>query len=240
MIQTIIVTQLSTKLVIRQITQVITKQVEYPVTLTPESTLPLAQISETTNPQTTPEIHAPVQVIILAHSDCYYGPSDGYLYKYSVFTGDAMEAIGRNPDGTWLDVQPIGGWNPCWIRSTSEGVSEGNISYLPVIYPALPYSDQYNPPTTTAVRDGSEVTISWKAVWMSLDDYRGYLIEAHLCRGGLLIFAPINYIPPLANNSGTLLITVTDEPGCTSPSSARIYSAVKQGYSNWSSIPWPP
>ena len=74
---------------------------------------------------------------------------------------------------------------------------------------------------------------------MSLDDYRGYLIEAWICRDGAQIFDPIGYIPPLSSNTGTLSFKVTDEPGCILPSSARIYSAVKQGYSGWNIIPWP-
>jgi len=74
---------------------------------------------------------------------------------------------------------------------------------------------------------------------MSLDDYRGYLIEAWLCQGGAQIFDPISYVPPLASNTRTLSIQVTDEPGCTLPSNARIYSAVKQGYSNWNNVSWP-
>ena len=238
-IQTIVVTQITTKLITKQITQLIIKRVDLPVTVTPETTLPSAQINETSHPYPTSENSTPLQVTILMHSDCYYGPSDGYLYKYTVFTGDAMEAIGRNPDGTWLDVQTAGGWNPCWIRSALADINSGNINALPVIYPILPYSDQYNPPDATAHRVGANVTISWKAVWMSLDDYRGYLIEARLCQDGSLIFDPISYMPPLASNSGTLSINVTDGPGCDSPSSARIYTAVKQGYSNWTSILWP-
>jgi hypothetical protein len=74
---------------------------------------------------------------------------------------------------------------------------------------------------------------------MSLDDYRGYLIEAWLCQAGEQVFNPISYVPPLASNVGSLSITVLDDPGCDLPSSARIYSAQKQGYSVGSYIPWP-
>ena len=74
---------------------------------------------------------------------------------------------------------------------------------------------------------------------MSLDDYRGYLIEAWICQGGAQKFVPISYVPQLDNNIGSLSVKVTDEPGCTMPSNARIYSAQKQGYSYWSNIPWP-
>ena len=75
---------------------------------------------------------------------------------------------------------------------------------------------------------------------MSLDDYRGYLIEAWLCRGGMQVFDPISYFPPLAVNSGTLSVKVIDESGCPVPSSAQIYSAQRQGYSFSALVPWPP
>jgi hypothetical protein len=168
-----------------------------------------------------------------------YGPGLGYLYKYSVFAGNPTEAIGRNLDGSWLYIQDVGGWNPCWIQATRVNSTIGDISGLPIVYSRLPFSNQYNSPDASARRDGTEVTISWKADWMSLDDYRGYLIEAWLCQAGVQVFDPIFYVPSLASNTGTLSINVTDEPGCALPSSARIYSAQKQGYSISSNVPWP-
>jgi hypothetical protein len=83
------------------------------------------------------------------------------------------------------------------------------------------------------------VTIYWNAVWMASDDYRGYLIEAWVCQGGTQVFLPIGYAPKYAENTGLLGVTVTDEPGCIAPSSARIYTAEKHGYSNWRKIDWP-
>jgi hypothetical protein len=75
---------------------------------------------------------------------------------------------------------------------------------------------------------------------MTEDDYEGYLIEAWLCQGGQQVFKPIGYKPPLSENTGTLGIIVTDEPGCLVPSSARIYTAEKHGYTGYKVIPWPP
>jgi hypothetical protein len=239
---TIEVTQLITVLVTREVTQEVTREVKVLVTVTPSngpsSTLtPTISSTIAGSPGTT---SAPLGLTILENSDCLYGPGTGYLYKYSVSIDIPMEAIGRNWDGSWLYIQNIDGWNPCWIQTTSVKLALGDINELPLVYSKLPYSNQYNSPDASAHRDDNEVTISWKADWMSLDDYRGYLIEAWLCLGGVQVFDPISYVPPLANNVGTLSIKMTDDFGCTLPSSARIYSAQKQGYSNWSNIPWPP
>lgn len=239
--QTVQVTQLVTILVIHDVTREVTRVVENPVTVTPAITPPstFATSPNSIAPGSNGEASQPLDINILQHSDCMYGPGAIYLYKYSVFSDIPMEAIGRNWDGSWLYIQEVNGWNPCWIQSTFVKIASGDINQLPIVYSKLPYSNQYNSPDASAHRDGSKVTISWKADWMSLDDYRGYLVEAWLCKGGVQVFDPISYVPPLASNVGTLSITVTDDPGCPLPSSARIYSAQKQGYSNWSNIPWP-
>jgi len=236
-IQTIQVTQLETILVTREVTRI----VEIPVTVTPADTpsytfTPSFNSTISSSPASAPK---PLEITILEHSDCLYGPGLGYLYKYSVFTDNPMEAIGRNMDSSWLYIQNVDGWNPCWIQATLVKFTSGDLNELPLIYSKLPYSNQYQSPDASAHRDGIEVTISWKAVGMSFDDYRGYLIEAWICQGGAQKFVPISYVPPLANNIGSQSVKVNDEPGCTMPSSARISSAQKQGYSNWSNIPWP-
>jgi hypothetical protein len=240
-IQTVQVTQLATLLVTKEVTQEVTHIVVVPVIVTPALTPP-----STFTPSPFPTVSGspaptsqPPTVTILAHSDCMYGPGPGYLYKYSVATDTLMEAIGRNQDGSWVYIQPVAGWNPCWIQASMVTLANGDIDGLPIVYSSLPYSNQYNPPDATAHREGNEVTISWKAVWMSLDDYRGYLIEAWICQGGVQIFDPVVYTPPLESNTGTLSVKLTDEPGCSLPSIGRIYSAQKQGYSYWNTIPWP-
>jgi len=239
--QNFLVTQVSTELVTKEVTREVTRLVEVPVTVTPAIT-PSSTVTpppSSTSSDSTTASSGSLEVTILKHSDCMYGPGSVYLYKYSVFTDNPMEAIGRNWDGSWLYIQSIDGWNPCWIQANLVQLTSGKINGLPIVYSRLPYSNQYNSPDASAHRDGSEVTISWKADWMSLDDYRGYLIEAWLCQAGVQVFDPVNYVPPLASNVGSLSITVLDEPGCTLPSSARIYSAQKQGYSIGSNIPWP-
>jgi hypothetical protein len=240
--QTALVTQLATVVVTRQVTQEVTRIVEVPVTITPADTSLATltpSLSSGISGSPAPSSEAP-EVTILEHSDCLYGPGLGYLYKYSVFINNPMEVVGRNFDGSWLYIQDIGGWNPCWIQAALVKLPGGDINGLPIVYSRLPYSNQYNSPDASAHRDGAEVTISWKADWMSLDDYRGYLIEAWICQGGVQIFDPISYVPPLASNIGILSIKLTDEPGCALPSVVKMYSAQKQGYSIGSNVLWPP
>jgi hypothetical protein len=242
-IQTVQVTQLATILVTQEVTQQVTHVIKVPVIVTPSDTplytfIPTLSPNITSSPTLIPTPEPPV-VKVLEHSDCLYGPGSVYLYKYSVLATNLMEVIGRNMDGSWLYIQVVYGWNPCWIQATLVQVISGDINRVPIVYSRLPYSNQYQPPDASAHREESEVTISWKAVWMSLDDYRGYLIEAWVCLNGKQTFVPISYIPPLASNAGTLFIKVTDEPDCALSSSARIYSSEKQGYSDWSNIPWP-
>ncbi len=236
-IQTVQVTQLTTLLVTQEVTRVI----EIPVTITPAGTKMFTLTPSPATPMPVPPASSPEPMpgTVLTNSDCYYGPGVVYLYKYGVFADNPIEAIGRNWDGSWIYIQDAGGWNPCWIQAASLDFSTGDTEALPVVYSKLPFSNQYNSPDASAHRDGTEVTISWKADWMSLDDYRGYLIEAWLCQGGKQVFDPISYVPPLAGNTGTLSIKVTDEPGCALPSVVHIYSAQKRGYSNWSNVPWP-
>ena len=233
------VTQLATILVTRDITQEVTRIIEVPVTVTPVAT-PSSTFTPTDNASLSNSSPATLEVTVVKHADCLYGPALGYLYKYSVSADNPMEAIGRNSDASWLYIQDIGGWNPCWIQSTLVQPASGDFDTLPVVHSRLPFSNQYNSPDASAHRAGSEVTITWKANWMSLDDYRGYLIEAWLCQGGNQIFVPIFYVPPLDKNIGSLSIQVTDEPGCTLPSHVSMYSAQKQGYSMESNVPWPP
>jgi hypothetical protein len=236
-LQTIQVTQLTTLLV----TQEVTRVVEIPVTVTPADIKTFTFTPSSASPISVAPASSlePMQGTIRTQSDFMYGPGVVYLYKYSVFTDNPIEVIGRNWDGSWLYIQDVGGWNPCWVQAASVKLTAGNIDALAFVYSNLPFSNQYNSPDASAHRDGAEVTISWKADWMSLDDYRGYLIEAWLCQGGKQVFDPISYVPPLAGNTGTLSIRVTDEPGCALPAIAHIYSAQKQGYSNWSNVPWP-
>ena len=242
-IQTVPVTQVVTQLVTQEVTQEVTLVVEVPETITPSDTplytyTPSLTPTITGTPTDTPT-PGPPQVTILENSACLYGPGSVYLYKYGVLAASQMEVVGRNLDGTWLYVEAVQGWNPCWVEATLIKFTTGDIQNVPLFYSVLPHTNEYQPPVAKAHRKGSDVTVSWPAVRMSLDDYRGYLIEAWVCQGGTQVFIPTLYAPALAKNYGILSVDITDEPGCTSPSSVRIYSAAKRGYSAWTNIPWP-
>ena len=229
--------------VTQDITQEVTLVIEVPVTETPSATSqstsdPALTQTITDIPIITPTPELP-EVTVLEHADCLYGPGFMYLYKYSLAAGNLMEVVGRNFDGSWLYVQEVGGWNPCWILSSLAQFSKGDAKGVPFITSRLPFSYFHTIPDAIAHRNGSEVTISWKAIWMSFDDFRGYLIEAWVCHAGELVFVPIGYIPPLADNAGILTQKVTDEPGCHAPSNVLIYAVHKQGYSQGGNIPWP-
>jgi hypothetical protein len=244
-IQTVEVTREETREITREVTRIV--EVSIPVTttstITPEITLTLP-LTYTPSPTLTitPTPEPPV-VTILVHAACNFGPGGAYLYKYGLNETSWMEVIGRNQDGSWLYVQGVHGWNPCWVKAEfvrfNAGGDVSNYN-IPIVYSTLPYSDLYRPPDgVQAFRSGNEVTIYWNAVWMTEDDYEGYLIEAWLCQDGQQVFKPTNYKPPINQNDGTLGIKVTDESGCLVPSSARIYTAEKHGYTGYVMIPWP-
>lgn len=224
--------------VTREVTQEGTRIVEVPVTVTPTLTL-----IYTVTPSLTPTITLtpePPIVSVLVHAQCLYGPGSAYLYKYGLLETSRMEIIGRNLDGSWLYVQGIHGWNPCWVKAELVRVDTGSIAYVPITYAALPYSNLYLPPQSVSTnRVGNEVTIFWQPVWMTEDDYRGYLIETWVCQGGQQVFLPIGYVTSYDQNSAMIAVKVTDEPGCLVPSSARIYTAEKHGYTGYRMIPWP-
>ncbi len=242
-IQTRVETMVVTKFVSREVTQVVTRIVSVPVTMTPTATLaysltPTETPTITYTPTVSPTSQPPI-VTVSENSDCQYGPGTMYLYKNNVFTNQHMEATGRNPDGSWLEIEDIGGWNSCWIQASRISGIQSEIEALPIVYAKLPHSNQYLTPDAIARRNGNEVTISWEATWRSLDDYRGYLIEAWVCQGSKQVFSPIGYYPPLSDNTGTFSIQVIDEAGCGIPSKVLIYSVDKRGYSDPGKVPWP-
>ena len=238
--------------VTRLVTQEVTRIVEVPVpvtvtpTLTPAISLtPSLTSTITQTPTITPTPDPPV-VTILQHIACWFGPGDVYLYFYGLLETSWMEVIGRNQEGTWLLIQGVHGWNPCWARTEFVRFNDGGdvtTHSIRIVDPnaILPYAmNLYRPPTgIEAFRTGNKVNIYWNAVWMTEDDYEGYLIEAWLCQEGQQVFKPTGYKPPISQNIGTLGIIIIDEPGCLVPSYARIYTVEKHGYTGYMTIPWP-
>jgi hypothetical protein len=93
----------------------------------------------------------------------------------------------------------------------------------------------YGPPTgVTAVRVGYEVLISWNQVNMTKDDDRGYLLELFVCQKGAYLWWTDSY-----PDQYTTSYEVRDEAGCASPSSGKLYTVEKHGFSQPVVIPWP-
>lgn len=170
---------------------------------------------------------------VLQQANCRYGPGAAYLYEWGLYPKNRVDILARNHDGSWLYVHPWYFQGDCWVRADLIEVIRGDVMALQEFYGLLPFSELYKPPrTVSAVRDGDQVTVMWSSVWMTEDDYRGYLIEAWLCVDGQIVFTPVAV-------DGTVVI-LHDEAGCLQPSSARIYTAEKHGYTEWRRIPWPP
>jgi len=241
-LQTVEVTSEVTRVETSEVTRVINIPITNPPSPTPEQTsTPFLLPNITRIPTLTPTAKPP-RITILVTSACLYGPGSAYLYKYGLNATVWMTVIGRNMDGTWLNIKssvdPVS--NACWIKASLVKFDTGDIKDVPVVWTALPYSTLYKPPAAvSASRVGNKVSVFWQPVWMTEDDYVGYLIEAWVCRGGSLVFLPIKYATSFDQNSSMMVVQVLDEPGCDIPSSARIYTAEKHGYTDYRMIPWP-
>jgi hypothetical protein len=251
-VQTVEVTREITQVVTQEVTREVTRIVEIPVTVTPTPTPTLTPTpSPTTTFTSTPTLTpAPQQarVTILDHIACWFGPADDYLIRYGLPATVWMYVKGRNQEGTWLLLEDGLHDNPCWIRTDQASFNGGgdiNTYGIPVVSPdaILPiWTQLYRPPTgVQAFRSGNKVTVAWNGVWMTADDYEGYLIEAWLCKNGTLVFTPVQHKLPIEQNieGDTQYQVLIDEPGCKEPSSARIYTVEKHGYTLFVKIPWP-
>jgi hypothetical protein len=184
--------------------------------------------SKTPTPTATPEMRGRVR----EQANCRYGPGAAYLYEWGLYPANRVTVLGRNQDGSWVYVDPWTYVDYCWVKTSLLDLT-GDVFSLPQVWTRLPYTEFYYPPqNVSASRNGDDVTVWWDLISMSLDDNRGYLIEAWVCRGGQLIFTAINPWEPPA--------VIQDEAGCLQPSSGRIYTAEKHGYTEWILIRWPP
>ncbi|MEW6093616.1 MAG: hypothetical protein AB1531_06590 [Chloroflexota bacterium] len=234
-----------TQLVTRVVTLEVTREVAVPVTVTPTATLEFTYtptltptITSTAAITLTPELP---QITILEYIECLYGPADFYLYKTNLLAGSVVEVVGRDKDAFWLNVQEVHGWNSCWIPVEAADMHGLSVSDLPVVTTMLPLTRyEYGPPAGYARRDGDEVTVYWNAVWISLDEVRGYLIEANTCQGGEFIQQMIFFSTTFEENVGTLSYKFRDEAGCEQASGVRIASVGKRGYTLFEKVIWPP
>ncbi|HEX2979060.1 MAG TPA: hypothetical protein VHO48_02240 [Anaerolineaceae bacterium] len=208
------------------------------LTVTPEPTATLAP-TETATPAAsdTPEISPtptkdyPDLVVNQTQAFCRYGPGKAYLYSHALYEGMRMEAHGRNSTGNWLWVKPENLNRHCWSAASNFDIT-GETKTLPVVTTELPKSTLYGPPTAVyAHRNGNTVTVTWPAVWMTEDDYRGYMIEANVCQNGAFIF----YAVAIDGTS----VDIVDEPGCAGESGGKLYTVEKHGYTDPIKIDWP-
>lgn len=195
-------------------------------TITPTPTV-TATPTETSTP--TPDV--PVAVSLM-QAFCRYGPGKAYLYSHGLYEGDRGLVDGRNYSGSWLWIKPDNLDRHCWVSASVVEV-QGEVKTAPVVQTKLPRANNlYGPPQNIrAERDGDQVVVSWQRVKMTVDDDRGYLIEATICQGGNLLTVAVH----TDDNS----YEFTDERGCSGDSNGQIYTVEKHGYVDPVPIPWP-
>jgi hypothetical protein len=168
-------------------------------------------------------------------ANCRYGPGGAYLYEWGLYPDVRVDIVGRNDLGTWAYVEPWTYFDRCWVKAEFLDI-RGDLRDAPPYYSRLPFGELYQPPSNVRASrvSDNEVMIAWDPVWMTTDDDRGYLIETWVCQDGQLIFTPLR-----TTHYQETTLYVQDEPGCSEPSSGRLYTAEKHGYTQWVLIPWP-
>ena len=204
------------------------------VTITPTETL-TPTITFTPPVTATPTYAFPV-VTVNKQAHCRYGPSVAYLHAADLYPGDVGTVRGRYVYSKWLYVRFDKLNYSCWVAPSVVDVV-GDVSLI--AYRELNLqsigTNMYGPPQNVyAVREGNKVTIHWDQVVMTTDDDRGYLIEAFVCQDGAYLWWTFSY-----PDQFTTSYTVKDEAGCPAPSSGKLYTVEKHGFSQPVEIPWP-
>lgn len=198
------------------------------------------QPSETPSPSPTP---VPTYLVLrgkvtVDQAVCHYGPGAPYLYKYAVIGGSNLEVISRIEGDQYLEVQAIGGDNPCWVNAKYMQLQGELASLKPVKAEevTLPASPYYAPPASvSAQRQGDQVTVIWTPLVLRAGDdseQTPYILETWLCQDGKVTFNPLG--------TYQTALQMTDEPGCSEPSQARLLAAEKHGYTRPLEVEWPP
>jgi hypothetical protein len=103
------------------------------------------------------------------------------------------------------------------------------------VYLPVPGVTLYSPPhNIVAVREENKVHLTWDVVPMTDDDDRGYFLDLFVCQDGAYLWLPVA-LPTRDDNS----YTIKDEAGCPVPSSGKIYTVEKHGYTPPNPIAWP-
>ena len=175
-------------------------------------------------------------VTVNKQAHCRYGPSVAYLHAADLFPGDVGSVRGRYIYSNWLYIKFDKLNYFCWVApSLVEVVGDiSTVAYKELNLQSIG-SNQYGPPAgVTAVRNGNEVTISWNQVQMSNDKDRGYLLELFVCQDTIYYWWTDSY-PDQYSTS----YTIRDEAGCAQPSSGKLYTVEKHGFSEPAIISWP-
>jgi len=203
-------------------------------TFTPTATF-TPTITLTSTITSTPTFAFPT-VTVNKQAHCRYGPSVAYLHAADLYPGDIGTVRNRYVNSTWLYVKFDKLNYFCWVAPSVVDVV-GDVKTLAFKELNLQSigSNMYGPPqNVSATRDGNKVTISWDQVVMTQDDDRGYLLELFVCQGGAYIWWTDSY-----PDQFTTSYTVKDEAGCNFPSSGKLYTVEKHGFSELTIIAWP-
>lgn len=229
-----------------------------PIPLTETFTPPPAKSTDTSTPlpsdTPTPAPTATFAILtaVVSRQDgayCFYGPGRFYL-ALTGLNKDAtdIQVTGRARDLNWVYVNfpgvKRGDVTRCWFQADELTLS-GPFESLAVVYPDGSYQlpPALWPPVKNvgASRSGDTVTVTWESSIpdLALGDRESatsarYLVEAWLCKGGVVIFTPLPVYPYQG------YIQLHDEAGCTEPSRARVLFAEKHGYATPVDVPWPP
>ncbi len=213
------------------------------LTLTPTLTSSITITPTITNTPTpsatstltfTPTFDFP-DVVVKMQAHCRYGPARAFLHAADLYPGDHGTVRGRFRYSAWLYVKFDKLNYFCWVSPSVVDVT-GDVTRVYFTEPRLPGpSVLYPPPSDVqAIRDGTQVTVSWRRVPMTEDDDRGYMLDVFVCQQGNLVWWPV----ALSDQNQTSY-TFTDEPGCSQPSGGVLYTVEKHGYSHPVAIPWP-
>ncbi|WKZ49123.1 MAG: fibronectin type III domain-containing protein [Anaerolineales bacterium] len=204
-------------------------------TFTPTITL-TPTITPTSTVTATPTFSFP-SVTVNKQAHCRYGPSVAYLHAADLYPGDVGTARNRYVNSNWLYVKFDKLNYFCWVAPSVVDVV-GDVKTLAFKELNLQSigSNMYGPPkNVTATRAGNKVTITWDQVKMTTDDDRGYLLELFVCQDTVYYWWTDSY-----SDQFTTSYTVKDEAGCAQPSSGKLYTVEKHGFSEPAIIPWPP
>ena len=201
-------------------TQTDTPTITFTPSITPSPTITL-----------TPTFDFP-DVTVLSQAHCRYGPGTAYLHAADLYPEDKGQLWNRNYGGNWLWVRFDKLNYACWVSASVVQVDGDIFSVVPYFHP-MPKSTLYGPvQKVSAVRDGNNVIVTWEGIWMTEDDFRGYLIEAQVCQNGFFI--------DVAYHTDGTSMTIQDETTCGQQSNGKLYAVEKHGYTDPINIPWPP